>query len=290
MKVLFISKADLPDFQSDMVFHGLRSLLGADCVDANHMWYMYSDTMKEYWNSRVPNNGKSYGNGFTLYGLLEDIDVDRTDIQNKIKNKYFDKVVYGSITRCHDYFSDVAATYSKSDIILINGEDNTLLDSEFFGSGIYYKRELVNTPSEILKPINFSIPKELIVNEIPSKTKDYASIIPGDLSTYIYDNQSDYYADYQTSYYGVTFKKGGWDCLRHYEILMNGSIPYFPGLENCPEYTMTLFPKSLIYQNNQYLMANGLSENYNQEANELLEYTKKYLTTEYTAKLILNGN
>jgi hypothetical protein len=290
MKVLFIAKAELPDFQCDMVFHGLRSLLGADCIDANHMWYMYSDTMKEYWNSRVPNNGKSYGNGFTLYGLLENIDIDRTDIQNKIKTKYFDKVVYGSITRCHDYFAEVAANYDKSDIILINGEDNTLIDSEFFGAGIYYKRELVNTPSEILKPINFSIPKELIVNEIPTKTKDYASIIPGEISTYIYDNQSDYYADYQTSYFGVTFKKGGWDCLRHYEILMNGCIPYFPELEYCPEYTMTLFPKMLIRQNNQYLVTNGLSENYNQEADRLLKYTKKYLTTEYSAKLILNGN
>ena len=88
MKVLFISKADLPDFQSDMVFHGLRSLLGADCIDANHMWYMYSDTMEAYWNTRVPNNGKSYGNGFTLYGLLENIDIDRNDIHTKIKDKY----------------------------------------------------------------------------------------------------------------------------------------------------------------------------------------------------------
>lgn len=290
MKVLFISKAELPDFQCDMVFHGLRSLLGADCVDVNHMWYMYSDTMKEYWNSRVPNNGKSYGHGFTLYGLIENIDVDRNDIQNKIKCKYFDKIIYGSITRCQDYFDDVIDTYDKNDIIFIDGEDNTSIDSRFFNKGIYYKRELIYDITEMLKPINFSIPKELIVNEIPAKTKDYASIIPGDLSTYIYDNQSDYYADYQTSYYGVTFKKGGWDCLRHYEILMNGCIPYFPELENCPEYTMTLFPKMLIRQNNQYLVANGLSENYYQEADRLLKYTKKYLTTEYTAKLILNGN
>jgi hypothetical protein len=290
MKVLFISKAELPDFQCDMVFHGLRSLLGPECVDANHMWYMYSDTMKEYWNSRVPNNGKSYGNGFTLYGLLDNINVDRTDISNKIKNKYFDKIVYGSITRCQDYFTEVTANYDKTDIILIDGEDNTNIDLKFFGAGIYYKRELVSKPSEILKPINFSIPKELIVNEIPVKIKDYASIIPGDISTYIYDNQSEYYTDYQESYYGVTFKKGGWDCLRHYEILMNGCIPYFTDLENCPEYTMTLFPKMLIRQNNQYLISNGLSENYMQEANRLLQYTKKYLTTEYISKLILNEN
>jgi hypothetical protein len=71
---------------------------------------------------------------------------------------------------------------------------------------------------------------------------------------------------------------------------MNGCIPYFPGLESCPENTMTLFPKMLIRQNNQYLVSNGLSENYIQEADRLLKYTKKYLTTEYTAKLILNGN
>ena len=290
MRVLFISKAELPDFQCDMVFHGLRSLLGADCIDANHMWYMYSDTMEAYWNTRVPNNGKSYGNGFTLYGLLENIDIDRNDIHTKIKDKYFDKVVYGSITRCHDYFDTVVANYDKSDIIMIDGEDNANINSIFFGSGVYYKRELITKPSDFLKPINFSIPKELIVNDIPIKTKDYASILPGDLSTYIYDKQSDYYVDYQTSYYGVTLKKGGWDCLRHYEILMNGCIPYFPELENCPEYTMTLFPKMLIRQNNQYLAANGLSENYNQEAERLLKYTKKYLTTEHTAKLIINGN
>ena len=49
------------------------------------------------------------------------------------------------------------------------------------------------------------------------------------------------------------------------------------------------FSSFLFNQNNQYLMANGLSEKYNQDANELLEYTKKYLTTEYTAKLILNA-
>jgi hypothetical protein len=245
--------------------------------------------MREHWNSRVPFNGKSYGNGFTMYGLLDNIDIDRTDIEEKIKNKYFDKVVYGSITRCRDYFDVVTANYDKTNIIIIDGEDNTNISPEFFGSGIYFKRELIHTPTDMLRPINFSIPKQLIVSEVPKKTKDYASIIPGDISTYVYDNQSDYYKDYQSSYYGVTFKKGGWDCLRHYEILMNGCIPYFPGLENCPAHTMTLFPKTLVQRNNQNLIANGLSDNYNAEVMELLEYTRQYLTTEYTANLILNA-
>lgn len=287
MKVLFISDNKLPDFQNDMVFHGLRSLLGDDLVDVNQLWYMYSDTMKEHWNTRVPNNGKSYGNGFTLYGLLENINIDRTDIQNKIKNKYYDKIIYGSITRCHDYIHDVLDNYDNNNIIFIDGEDHTDIQTNLLGKGKYYKRELIYDITDVLKPINFCIPKELIVDTVPLKEKDYASIIPGDISTYIYDNQIDYYNDYKKSYYGVTFKKGGWDCLRHYEILMNGCFPFFPNLDKCPTNTMTLFPKSTVYENNQYLNQNGLSDNYIEQAHELLDYTKKYLTTEHTANIIL---
>jgi hypothetical protein len=289
MKVLFIGKADLPDFQCDMVFHGLRSLLGADCVDANHMWYMYSNTMEKSWNSRVPNNGKSYGNGFTLYGLLNDIDIDRSDITNKIKNKYYDKIVYGSITRCQDYLQDVLNNYEQANIILIDGEDNTDISPNYFGKGVYFKRELTHEPIPgVLKPINFCIPEQLILNKVPTKAKDYASIIPGDLSTYIYDNQIDYYMDYQNSYYGVTTKKGGWDCLRHYEILMNGCIPYFPNIEDCPKNTMTLFPKDLVQQSNTTLTEKGLPVDYEHQATTLLTHTRKYLTTTYTANHILH--
>jgi hypothetical protein len=70
---------------------------------------------------------------------------------------------------------------------------------------------------------------------------------------------------------------------------MNGCIPFFPDLEQCPENTMTLFPKELVRQNNQYLVNNGLSNSYKQEVADLLQYTKTYLTTEYTAKDILNA-
>jgi hypothetical protein len=71
---------------------------------------------------------------------------------------------------------------------------------------------------------------------------------------------------------------------------MNGCIPYFPDLEKCPTNTMTLFPKMLVHQNNRFLTTYGLSDNYKQEAQRLLNYTKKYLTTEYTANIILNEN
>ena len=59
-------------------------------------------------------------------------------------------------------------------------------------------------------PITFCIPEELIVDAVPTKTQDFGTIIPGVLSTYIFDVQRDYYNDYQKSYYGITCKKAGW--------------------------------------------------------------------------------
>jgi len=42
-----------------------------------------------------------------------------------------------------------------------------------------------------------------------------------------YKNEKDYYQSYQNSIFALSYKKAGWDSLRHYEILMNGCIPLF---------------------------------------------------------------
>jgi len=289
MKILFISKADFPDFQNDIIFHGGRSIFGDNFIDANRMWYMYKNDVKTSWNSRIPNNGKSFGRGFTLYGTFDDIHIDREDIIKKINNHFYDKIIYGSITRCTDYLDQVIKNYSKSDIIFIDGEDNQNIQKYFLHYGRYYKRELLLENNSEIYPINFAIPKNLIVDEIQNKEKDYASIIPGDLSTYIYNNQLDYYNDYKKSYFGITFKKGGWDCLRHYEILMNGCIPYFPDLVECPELTMTLFPKKLIIECNNKLNNGTLTiSEYYEYSKKLIDYTKNYLTTEYVFNKLIN--
>jgi hypothetical protein len=56
-------------------------------------------------------------------------------------------------------------------------------------------------------PISFSMPPEKIVAAVPPKTRMLAHIIPGDLSTYIYKTEEDYYKGYQDSYFGITKKK-----------------------------------------------------------------------------------
>ena len=83
------------------------------------------------------------------------------------------------------------------------------------------------------------------------KDKIISSLIPGVLATYIYTNETDYYAEYERSLFAVTKCKGGWDCMRHYEILANGCVPYFEDIERCPQKTMVLFPRELLLEGNQ---------------------------------------
>lgn len=43
----------------------------------------------------------------------------------------------------------------------------------------------------------------------------------------------------------LTYKKGGWDCLRHYEILASGTLPLFLDIAQCPLHAMRLHPRRL---------------------------------------------
>jgi hypothetical protein len=149
----------------------------------------------------------------------------------------------------------------------------------------------------MLHPITFSIPKEKIISDIIPKEKIVSNLIPGDLSTYIYNNEKDYYDEYRKSYFAITKQKAGWDCMRHYEILANGCIPFFINIENCPINTMALCPKDLFIEANilySKFACKNIDELTNDDLNEynilltnLLEYTKKYLTTDKMAGYIL---
>jgi hypothetical protein len=145
-------------------------------------------------------------------------------------------------------------------------------------------------------PIQFSIPECKVVQEIPLKTRDFAIIVPGQPETYIYHAEDEYYRGYQESYYAITKKKGGWDCLRHYEILANGCIPYFIDLDQCDERTMPFLPKQLIWE---AMHLEGVScqqidhEKFNKKRyyeilQQLLEHTKRYLTARRMGEYLLS--
>jgi hypothetical protein len=145
--------------------------------------------------------------------------------------------------------------------------------------------------------ITFSIPDCKIVDSVPSKTKILATVIPARTETYIFNEEVDYFNDYKTSMFAITTKKSGWDCMRHYEIMACGCIPYFPNIENCPKNTMTLLPKDLFIECNalyakykDYKISDFTSDEFgecSEMITKLIDHTKTYLTTYKMAKYIL---
>ena len=148
----------------------------------------------------------------------------------------------------------------------------------------------------MLHPITFSIPASKVVDVIPKKTKLLSTIIPGDSKTYTFKTEEAYYNEYKSSMFATTTKKSGWDCMRHYEIIANGCIPYFPNLEDCPVNTMALMPKDLMLEGNAMYMkfsksielTEGDLEEYNTLNLKLLNFLKDKLTTRAMAKYVLD--
>lgn len=183
-----------------------------------------------------------------------------------------------------------------------NPIENTILyDVELCGKDqllqIFSSLNSTNRGNNLLNPITFGFPEEKICDSNNKKQKILSHIIPGQLSTYIYDNEEDYYNEYKISYFATTMKKGGWDCLRHYEIVANRSIPYFIDIEECPPNTLALWPRDLLIESNQLYYEfknkniNELSENdiykYNEILTKLLNYFKENLTTTRIAEYTL---
>ena len=325
MKILYIHSSDKDhefynDYMNDLLLHGLRELYGNDVIDYPGCWYLYNDEIKK----RKFEEKRFWGNGFTIKNILKNFNsIDRENIQQKIKNRYFDLVIYGSIRRSNLFFDNVVKYNNK--FIFIDGEDDNYIETKYANLGLYFKRELLLENSKI-QPISFAIPKSKILSEIDYNPKNIlAPLIPGRLNTYNYDNESEYYEMYKKSIFALTYKKAGWDCLRHYEILMNGCIPLFLYIENCPKNIITTLPKqkltdSLNEFENIFSFYNPLKifkkkhltfqrmfnlfkfnfqsdnlENFIKEnervfelKNDLLNFTKKNLTTETLAKYTLD--
>ena len=325
MKILYIHSADndhqfYNNYMSDLLLHGLRDLYGNDIIDYPGCWYLYDDEIKK----RKYDEKRFWGKGFTIKNILRNFNsIDRENIRQKIRNKYFDLIIYGSIRRS-DLFLEEVIKYNNK-FLFIDGEDDNYIETKYSNLGLYFKRELLAKHPKI-RPISFAIPKSKILEKIDYNPKNIlAPLIPGKLNTYIYDNESLYYEMYKKSIFALTYKKAGWDCLRHYEILMNGCIPLFLDIENCPTNTISTLPKEqLIYClknfNKIFFFYNPFKifkkkhltfkrifsflrfnykknnlEKFIQENGEvfeikknLLDFTKKNLTTEMLAKYTLN--
>mmetsp|Transcript_16623 Transcript_16623/g.55395 ORF Transcript_16623/g.55395 Transcript_16623/m.55395 type:complete len:657 (-) Transcript_16623:18-1988(-) len=103
-------------------------------------------------------------------------------------------------------------------------------------------------------PISYAAYPEYIRDDPLPKIYDFAPYKPGSNTMYrshrMYNalDEADYFDDYSRSYFAITRRKAGWDCMRHYEILAAGAIPYFFNLTSLPRQTMMTFPRGLVIE------------------------------------------
>jgi hypothetical protein len=124
----------------------------------------------------------------------------------------------------------------------------------------YFKRELMSIwgwrhnsrlpaslvrrlPLGDVRPISFSIPEEEIVETVSEKATQFpghvvdpevASHLPATNTSMVFEYESDYYTDLRASRFGITTKRSGWDCMRHYEIAASGTVICFRDLQRKP--------------------------------------------------------
>ena len=295
MKILYITKNTrneqfpwLIDYQDDSLLVGLKEHFGNDVVDVNRKHNIYTD----YSDADVKTE---YGRGFTYTRLLEDGNVDRDDIHKKIRNHYFDLVVYGNVWRSLEYHDLVLQNYEHAEIAYIDGEDNTKMHPVIKEKGMYLIHYVVHQHNQEFQehlwkvcPISFAFPTMKIMHDTPKEQK-LAFIDPRNKSTYVYDSETPYYQDYQRSRYAWTLAKAGWDCARHYEIMGNGCVPLFLDVHNCPRYVMHRGPKALLSKIMFFYNYDNkwLEKNYDHLRSELMDHFVNFNTTSKLAQYFL---
>ena len=335
MKILFITY-NCADYLSDSVFHGLRSLLGESIVDYPKCDILYKIHNYNYQNQEDERESNLYGLGFTLYGLLDDIRIDRLMVYEKVASGFYDLIIFSNIFQTFGVFTQLLPYLYFKNTLILDGAD-TPQPYPYAGKWwryprwwflpkahnrfLYFKREW--TPETVrnlwyqiipkwfckyipspknFRPISFSIPEEKIIKELPLKSKlfpkhivdpEVASQVTGSLTSYAFNSEADYYADLQASKFGITTKRAGWDCLRHYEIAANGCVPCFRDLDKKPH---TCAPhgldktNSIIYHDYNDLMSqiNALNDKqYEIMQLATLAWARKNTTLE-RAKELLN--
>jgi hypothetical protein len=289
--VLFLT-GNTDDYLSDSLFHGLRTVLGPAVVDFPKRDISYRS---------YPHVERLYGHGFTLYGLLEEEDIDRRLPMDRARRGEFDLIVFGDIWRYFGGFVELLPWLDSSRVAFLDGADYPApypYGSAFWRvpqwwtlprahkRGIYFKRELTEATikrryvvplptalverlpfAKAIRPIAFSIPEEKIVAAPPAKQKDFGAHIVdpevadrvGAVSTHVFGDETAYYRDLQVSRFGITTKRAGWDCLRHYEVAANGAVPCFRDLDlkppRCAPHGLKAGVNCLSYRNADDLMS-----------------------------------
>ena len=227
MKILYLTNTDPKsqgDFQEVSILHGLRTILGSNIIDYPRKKIMYGDF------SESPKE-ELHGIGFTLYNnpiydLTEDErDFDLDDI---------DVVIYG-VTEAYGMKDDPKINQRCKNIWYLDGHDHgDILKTPCFKRECYANGPDIyptgfGIPEDRLRPLNFNNKTQLFQQTAP-KYSSFGPMIdigPAARKFYTFTDEEKYYDDMAQSWFGLTCMKGGWDSLRHYEIIAAGTCLLF---------------------------------------------------------------
>ena len=309
MKILFITTKN-PKNQSDYleltILHGLKVLLGESLIEIPKKNILYGDF------SQVEKH-ELHGRGFTILNDKFEDTIDRSDLEN------IDFVIYGSgHAYGEDYFLEEYDSLAKYNSWIIDGHDlygkaekmrkyrgESVIDNQFEYS---FKRELI-FEKEHVYPTGFGIPESVIKEvNLSKKNKLFQKTAPmhalfkkesdlgGTRNHHIFGNENDYFEDISTSWFGITSKKGGWDTLRHYEIIAAGTLLLFRDYNKKPKLCSPQDLPCFSYSTKKELMSLierlVINNKPSIEYKDMLEKQRKWLiengTTIARAKKILN--
>ena len=262
LRILFLTN-DREDYLADGLLHGLRQLPWLEVVDYPRKECMYEGGRK----CKVAPEFGVRGGGFSLYGLLTEPQggIDRSFIWQRLAAGWFNAVLISNIWRQWGLMLQMRELLAKQPLLLLDGDDDqrfyprsgTRLRQFGIGTGLtnllelpsthIFKRELTNRSRKwglrlSIHPLAFSIPESLISSKLPSKSQLFPShIVDRELSIklgasakYVFADEQSYRSDLASSRFGITTRRAGWDCLRHYEIAAAGAVICFRDLEQKP--------------------------------------------------------
>lgn len=321
-KILFFNLEHF-DYLSDSILIGLKSIEEIDVYEfsGNKFIYKFTDAKK------------THGLGFTLKNTVNPLKQKIHNSNNDING--YDIYIISSIQHQYYLLNNFRNILSNHNTIILDGSDssslfpfNSIFYKEFFKLNLvfnrftYFKREFVPQQSffkclnsyvpnyisrileDIILKISFSIPEEKIINYIPEKVKlfpkhiidnELIPYIEGSQSSYAFKSEQEYYNDLQISKFGITSKRAGWDCMRHYEIAANGAVICFKDLSKkssfCAPHGLLPGVNCIEYFGYQDLITkiSRLSENeYSSLQKNSLEWVKSK-SSRIAAKSLLNS-
>ncbi|CAF1537356.1 unnamed protein product [Didymodactylos carnosus] len=162
LPILFISHNEA-DYQKDLMLHGFTLIFKQNLhvYEPPQFMYEYPDykqwTKKETKNFyKIPLYGMGYSYALTLskYQNLYKRDIEKLNesiVKKNIKYKEYSLVIFGSILRRNSLLSFVSQYYSRSEIILIDGEDEgrNKQRRKYAQLGTYFLREISNDCNKI---------------------------------------------------------------------------------------------------------------------------------------------